>query len=250
MLQLRAWSGWRSVVARFGGAGYDLVGQFSRLASELCGGRFSAESFQTEQCLQGERYINHLFGQRAPPTQGELRGQLQQVLAGLSETDRLEKFRQELYSRREAEVSISDHDVEIVTRRDVQGYLDFVAAQMNFTVEKRFGVRCASKTLGGWLRGVAAVDVDGPQRFPLTVASLTCRIELVESDPTITETVALGEVAEALIFYQLVAPPRNMRDPPQTPDARAISRMARHGVSAQLCFFDLLLQDLAETCRP
>lgn len=249
MLQLKTWFGWRKIVAQFEDAGYGLIGQFSRLASELCGGRFSADSFQTEQCEQGERYVNHLFGERLPPTQGALRGQLHQVLAGLSEAERLARFRRELYSLRETEISILDDGVEIVKRKDVQRYLCLVGPQMGFTVEKRLGTRRVSKTLEGWLRGIATVDVDGHERSPLSVAALTFEIELVESSSTITEVVALGEVAEAVLFYQLVAPPRNLREPPQIPDASMISRMAKHGVMAQLRFFDLLMNDLAENGR-
>lgn len=250
MLQLRTWTGWRRIVAQFEASGYGLIGNFSRIASDVCGGRFTADAFQTEQCEQGERYVNHLFGERLPPTQGELRGQLQQALAGLSEAERLARFRRELYSLRQAEISIPDDGFEIVKRKDVQGYLDLAGPQMGFAVEKRLGARRVSKTFGGWLRGIAAVDVDGPERSPLSVAALTFQIELVEISPTITEVVALGDVAEAVLFYQLVAPPRNLREPPpQTLDFSAISKMAKHGVRAQLRFFDLLATDLAGTER-
>lgn len=181
--------------------------------------------------------------------QGEFRSQLQQVLARLSEGERLARFERPLYSLREAEISMPDDGAEIAKRKDVQRYLDLVGPQLGFTVEKRVGGRRVCKAFGGWLRGVAAVDFDRVERSPLSVVELAFEIDVIDSAPAITEVVAPGEVAEAVLFYQLVSPPRNMREPPQTPDAGAISRMAKHGVCAQLRFFDLLMNDLAENGR-
>lgn len=250
MLQLEAWTGWRRIVAQFEDAGYGLIGHFSRLASELCDGRFTAEAFQTEQCEQGEKYVNQLFGERLPTIQGKFRAQLQQVAARLQEADRLARFERPLYFFREAEMSIPDDGIEIAKQKDAQRYLDLVAPELGFTVRKRLGGRTVCKTYGGWLRGIAAVSTDRIQRFSLSVVDLALRIELIDTTPVITEVVAPGEVAEALLFYQLVPPPRNLREPPpQTPDSRAISNMAKHGVRAQLHFFDLLMNDLAENSR-
>jgi hypothetical protein len=103
------------------------------------------------------------------------------------------------------------------------------------------------KSFGEWgLYGAFGFEVGGIDRSRPLSADLSFDVG-VGQERRMESALGLGIVAEALLFYRSFVKPRDFTKLPPPPDSETESRVAKHAIKAQLCFFNLLMEDLAET---